>query len=69
MLAFGDAPVEIQLTKPVGGVTVGVASDENLNGSGRLDLQKLTQLRTAGADLLIPDYRQPDALSECLLGN
>src|SRR6266404_515035 len=51
LLAFGDGPVEIQLTKTVGGLAVGVASDEDRNGSGRLHPQKLAQLREAGADV------------------
>jgi phosphoglycolate phosphatase-like HAD superfamily hydrolase len=68
LLAFGDGPVEIQLTKEAGGLAIGVASDEEENGSGRLDPQKLTQLRAAGADLLIPDYRDPDLLLKRLLG-
>ena len=68
LLAFGDGPVEIQLTKAAGGLAVGVASDEDSNGSGILHPQKVAQLRQAGADLLIPDYREPDKLLECLLG-
>ena len=57
LLAFGDGPVEIQVTKAVGGLAVGVASDEDFNGSGKMHPQKLQQLRQAGADVLIPDYR------------
>jgi phosphoglycolate phosphatase-like HAD superfamily hydrolase len=69
LLAFGDGPVEIALTKAVGGLAVGVASDEERNGSGQMHPVKLNQLSQAGADVLIPDYREPDALLECLLGN
>jgi phosphoglycolate phosphatase-like HAD superfamily hydrolase len=68
LLSLGDGPVEIQLAKEAGGLAVGVASDENLNGSGVMDPMKREQLRAAGADLLIPDYREPDALLACLLG-
>ena len=68
LLAFGDGPVEIQLTKTAGGLAVGVASDEDANGSGKMHAQKLAQLRRAGADVLIPDYREADKLIECLLG-
>jgi phosphoglycolate phosphatase-like HAD superfamily hydrolase len=68
LLAFGDGPVEIQLAKGVGGLAVGVASDEDVNGSGVMDPLKRAQLRDAGADVLIPDYREPDALLACLLG-
>ena len=68
LLAFGDGPVEIALTKAVGGLAVGVASDEERNGSGQMHPVKRNQLSEAGADILIPDYREPDALLECLLG-
>ena len=68
LLAFGDGPVEIQLTKAAGGLAVGVASDEDVNGSGNLHPQKVTQLSQAGADLIIPDYRRPDDLLKSLLG-
>jgi phosphoglycolate phosphatase-like HAD superfamily hydrolase len=68
LLAFGDGPVEIQVTKEAGGLAVGVASDEDNNGSGKMHPQKLPQLREAGADLLIADYRDPDNLLRSLLG-
>jgi phosphoglycolate phosphatase len=68
LLSFGDGPVEIRVTKQAGGLAVGVASDEDVNGSGKLHPQKVPQLREAGADLLIPDYREPDALLESILG-
>jgi len=69
LLSFGDGPVEIRLTKEAGGLAVGVASDEDQNGSGRLHPQKAPQLLEAGADLLIPDYRDPDNLVASLLGS
>jgi phosphoglycolate phosphatase-like HAD superfamily hydrolase len=68
LLSFGDGPVEIEVTKEVGGLAVGVASDENVNGSGRMDSQKRDLLKHAGADVLIPDYRDGSALIECLFG-
>jgi phosphoglycolate phosphatase len=68
LLSFGDGPVEIQVTKQVGGLAVGVASDENENGSGKMDPQKQELLKDAGADLLIPDFRDASALIECLFG-
>lgn len=67
-LAFGDGPVEIRLAKEVGALAVGVASDENQNGSGQPDKIKLPQLREAGADVLVPDYRDASALFHHLLG-
>lgn len=68
LLSFGDGPVEIEVTKQVGGLAVGVASDEDVNGSGRMDPQKQRLLKSAGADVLIPDYRDASALIECLFG-
>jgi phosphoglycolate phosphatase len=68
LLSFGDGPVEIQVTKKVGGLAVGVASDENVNGSGKMDPQKQVLLKDAGADVLIPDYRDASVLIECLFG-
>jgi len=67
-LAFGDGPVEIRLAKEVGALAVGVASDENQNGSGKPDPIKLAQLREAGADVLVSDYRDAAALFHHLLG-
>ena len=69
LLSFGDGPVEIQITKSVGGLAVAVASDEELNGSGKMDEAKRKLLITAGADLLVPDYRDAGALAERLLGD
>jgi len=68
LLSFGDGPVEIQVTKRVGGLAVGVASDEEVNGSGKMDAQKQVLLKDAGADVLIPDYRDASVLIECLFG-
>ena len=67
-LSFGDGPVEIRLAKEVGALAVGIASDENQNGSGQPDKLKLSQLREAGADVLVPDYRDASALFHHLLG-
>ncbi|MCS7264040.1 MAG: HAD family hydrolase [Armatimonadetes bacterium] len=56
LVAFGDGFVEIEETKKVGGIAIGVASDEfNL---GNWNEWKLKRLTDAGADLLIPDYRE-----------
>jgi len=68
LLSFGDGPVEIQVTKKVGGLAVGVASDEDVNGSGKMDPQKQVLLKDAGADVLIPDYRDASALIESVFG-
>lgn len=57
LLSFGDGPVEIEFTKAAGGLAVGVASDEHSNGSGVIDADKREHLLRAGADAIIPDYR------------
>jgi phosphoglycolate phosphatase len=62
LLAFGDGPVEIQFTKAVGGLAIGVASDEGENGLHKSDSTKREQLLRAGADAIIPDYAEADAL-------
>jgi phosphoglycolate phosphatase-like HAD superfamily hydrolase len=69
LLSFGDGPVEIQVTKSVGGLAIAMATDEEVNGSGRKHPQKRAQLLAAGADVLIPDFREPRALLERVLGN
>jgi phosphoglycolate phosphatase-like HAD superfamily hydrolase len=56
LLGFGDGFVEIQNIKAVGGLAVAVASDEAAR-SGRPDPWKRDRLIGAGADLVIPDYR------------
>jgi len=69
LLSFGDGYVEIQNTKQVGGLAVAVASDEAHNGSGRCDPWKRQRLLGVGADVVIPDYRQSEALLRVLLGD
>jgi phosphoglycolate phosphatase-like HAD superfamily hydrolase len=68
LLAFGDGYVEIENTKEVGGLAVAVASDEANNGSGRVDQWKRQRLLGVGAHVVIPDFRDGEALLECLLG-
>ena len=67
LLAFGDGYVEIQNTKEVGGLAVAVASDEANNGSGRMDEWKRNRLLCVGADVVIPDFRDADALLKRIL--
>lgn len=62
LLSFGDGPVEIAETRAVGGVSIGVASDESINGSGLADPVKQRILKQAGANGLIADYRNPEVL-------
>jgi phosphoglycolate phosphatase len=61
LLGFGDGYVEIQNIKSVGGVAVAVASDE-AQRSGKPDAWKRERLIGAGADVVIPDYREHRAL-------
>ena len=60
LVTFGDGPVEIRETHKRGGYAVGVASDELRRfGTNRA---KRARLIRAGADLIVPDYSQFDAL-------
>ena len=61
LLAFGDGYVEIADCKASGGLAVAVASDE-AGRSGRPDPWKRERLIGAGADLVIPDYREAGRL-------
>jgi phosphoglycolate phosphatase-like HAD superfamily hydrolase len=68
LLSFGDGYVEIENTKQAGGLAVAVASDEANNGSGRYDEWKRQRLLGVGADVAIPDFRDAEALLDCILG-
>ena len=60
LLGFGDGFVEIEEIKRVGGVAVAVASDEvKRHGVNEWKRHRLIQ---AGADVVIPEYRQHEAL-------
>lgn len=61
LAAFGDGYVEIADCKAAGGIAVAVASDES-GRSGRPDPWKRERLLGAGADLVVPDYRDAEAL-------
>ncbi|HON08716.1 MAG TPA: HAD family hydrolase, partial [Verrucomicrobiota bacterium] len=68
LLAIGDGYVEIQNTKEVGGVAIAVASDEANNGSGNINKWKRERLLSVGADVVIPDYRDGEAVLKIILG-
>lgn len=53
-LGFGDGYVEIENVKAVGGVTVGVASDEP--ACERVDDWKRERLVNVGADYIVPNF-------------
>jgi phosphoglycolate phosphatase-like HAD superfamily hydrolase len=67
LLAFGDGFVEIEEVKKVGGVAVAVASDE-VNRRG-VHAWKRDRLVRAGADIVIPEYRQHRRLLAYLFGD
>jgi len=54
LIGFGDGYVEIENVKQVGGVAVGVASDEP--ECGKIDEWKRRRLIGVGADFIIPNY-------------
>jgi len=60
ILGFGDGFVEIEEVKKVGGLAIGVASDE-VRRRG-INEWKRERLMRAGADVIIGDYRCLDAL-------
>jgi phosphoglycolate phosphatase-like HAD superfamily hydrolase len=64
LLGFGDGFVEIEEVKKVGGVAIAVASDE-VRREG-INAWKRDRLVRAGADLVIPDYRDHAQLLEWL---
>lgn len=65
LLGFGDGYVEIDNTKSSGGTGIGVASDES-SKSGKADKWKRERLIGVGADIIIPDFGEGDALIEYL---
>ncbi len=60
VLGFGDGFVEIEEIRRVGGVAVGVASEEERREG--VNEWKRQRLIRAGADIIIPDYRRLDEL-------
>ena len=61
---LGDGPVEMRVTQKVGGLCIGVASDE-LRRFG-WNMAKRTRLIRAGASLLVPDFSQLPALLKAI---
>jgi phosphoglycolate phosphatase len=68
IVAIGDGPAEIVAIKAVGGLAIGVASDE-VHGDGRMNQLKREHLLRAGADIIIPDYRGLPKILRLLLSN
>lgn len=65
-VAFGDGYVEIEDTKRVAGIAVGVATDEARREG--IDEWKRKRLIEAGADIIVPDFRRQDHLVAYLWG-
>ena len=65
LVGFGDGYVEIENVKSCGGTAVALATDE-ANPGGAPDPWKRTRLSAAGADLLVPDFRDWRVLIRCL---
>jgi phosphoglycolate phosphatase-like HAD superfamily hydrolase len=59
-ISFGDGYVEIENTKSVSGIAIGVATNETERCG--IDEWKRNRLIAAGADLIIPDFRDTDLL-------
>ncbi len=65
LVAFGDGYVEIEDTKAVGGIAVGVATNETERQG--IDEWKRERLISSGADIIMPDFRQYQTLIDYLL--
>jgi phosphoglycolate phosphatase-like HAD superfamily hydrolase len=64
IVGFGDGFVEIEEVKKVGGLAIGVASNED-SRSGINDWKR-NRLIQAGADIIVGDYRQLEELLETI---
>ena len=64
LVVFGDGYVEIEEARRVGGIAVGVASDEARRQG--VDEWKRGRLIGAGADLIVPDFRESARLLDYL---
>lgn len=60
LVAFGDGYVEIEDAKSVGGISVGVASNEAARSG--IDEWKRSRLIAAGADVIVPDFGEHEQL-------
>jgi len=59
LAVFGDGRIELELARAAGALAVGVASNETAGG---LSAPKRGMLIAAGADVIVPDFREPQAL-------
>ena len=65
MLIVGEGYVEIQNAKSVNAIAVGVVTKEN--NIYDMNANKHQRLIRAGADIIIPDFREADPLLSYLL--
>ena len=65
MIGLGDGFVEIENLKELGGIAIGCATDET-HRSGEVEAWKRTRLIQAGADIIVPDYRNWHKLNDLL---
>jgi phosphoglycolate phosphatase-like HAD superfamily hydrolase len=68
ILSFGDGPVEIRDTRSLGGIAVGVCTDEDDNGSGVVEPGKRSILLNAGAQVILPDFRDAARVFSLICG-
>jgi phosphoglycolate phosphatase len=66
IVCIGDGPTEILAARAVGALAIGVASDE-VDRSGRINPLKREHLIRAGADVIVPDYRELGGILRLLL--
>lgn len=67
MVSFGDGYVEIELTKKLGGLAIGVASDEKKRC--RINEWKRKRLIHAGARAVIPDFTAAEEIMKMIRGD
>ena len=66
LAVFGDGYVEIESARSVDGIAVGIASQES--GKRGWDLWKKERLSAAGAQVIVPDWRESELLLSFLCG-
>ena len=64
VVAFGDGYVEIEEMKSVGGIAIGLATDEATRDG--IDEWKRSRLIAANADVIIPDFSVTEGLKDLL---
>lgn len=64
LIAFGDGYVEIKNTKSVGGIAIGLATNESERQG--VDEWKRERLISSGADIIMPDFQQYQILLDYL---